>query len=255
MNLWADPERLGALALLSGWVALDTTEAVQLMVCQPLVAGWLAGCLTGQPELGLAVGGGLQLLWSRLAPIGATAFPDVGPATVAGVAAGAGLLSSSGGATWTGLIPDAGAAPPLLLALLVALLAARVNQEIVVRQRRRNRGLAATADAAALRGSFSGVERANAAGLVGGFLRGLVTVPAALLLGELLHRAGALVVRTLPPPHAALSSLAALPNLGAPLLWAFGFVALALTLLRARRLDWLLFATGIAAGVALAVAR
>lgn len=259
MNLWAEPGQLGALALLSGWTALDTTEALQIMVCQPLPAGCLAGWLTGQPELGLFVGGALQLLWSRLAPVGAAAFPDVGPGTVAGVAAGASLLPV--GAPWAavdgaaGFLPGPGHVGAVLVAAFVALLTARINQDIVVAHRRANAGLARRADAAGAVGSFAGVEAANALGLVGGFFRGVITVPVALAATTL---ALAIYRGVLPGglERAAGGGIpAGIPNIGPALLWGLGLAALAATLLRARRADWLLLAGGVAVGVLLALVR
>lgn len=82
-----DPPRLLALLGLAAVAGADAAAAGQLMIGQPLVCGWLAGSIVGQPHLGLFLGMALQLLWSRVAPVGAAAYPDVGPGAVAGVGA------------------------------------------------------------------------------------------------------------------------------------------------------------------------
>lgn len=260
----AGPERWVALALLSGWVAVDTTEAVQLMVCQPLPAGCLAGLITGQPTLGLFIGTALQLLWSRLAPVGAASMPDVGPGTVAGVAVAASLVPAdlAWHPTAREFFPPESLAVALLAGLLTALFTARASQAVVVRMRRANDGLTRQADAAAARGDFAGVERANGAGALRAFARGALTLPAVLLIVAALGRLAAALVPLLrvgessaPPTAGAMAR--ALPflatNPGPVLFWWFGLAALLTTLWRGRSRDLLWLLGGLMAGGAVSL--
>jgi len=78
------------IALLAGLgvlLALDQDAGLGLHLSQPLVAGGLAGWLLGRFEAGVAVGGGLQLLWMTLQPVGGARLPDLALASLAAVAA------------------------------------------------------------------------------------------------------------------------------------------------------------------------
>jgi len=228
---------LAGLSLLAGVAALDASAAFQVMIGQPVVCGWAAGLIAGQPALGLASGVLLQLLWSRLNPVGATAYPDVGPATVAGVTVASRL--ASGGPRWTpapgDLLPPAELVPSLLAGLLVALLAGMLGSALTVRERRGNARLAAVADRAARAGSFAGVERANATGAARAFLRGVLVMIPALLLVALIDRTGF---------EPALAGGAG----GLVAFWWLGLGALATVLFRGDRADWALLAVGLALG-------
>jgi PTS system mannose-specific IIC component len=101
------------LLLLLAWgvvAALDLVSGPQALFARPLVAGTVAGALAGDVEAGLRVGVILELFALDVLPVGAARYPDYGPATVAGVAAVAGLPW----AERTGLA--------VLLALLLAVL-------------------------------------------------------------------------------------------------------------------------------------
>ena len=84
---------IGLLLLWGTIVGLDVVTAPQSMVCRPLVAGGITGLLAGlfQPELfqvspvmtGLTVGAVLELCALDVLPVGASRYPDYGPATVA----------------------------------------------------------------------------------------------------------------------------------------------------------------------------
>ncbi len=91
----SEPVTIAVLAGLAGVLALDATAALQAMVSQPMVAGALAGVLTGQPLLGLTTGGILQLAWLGALPVGAAGFPDAPVGAVAGVGA-ASMLAATG---------------------------------------------------------------------------------------------------------------------------------------------------------------
>jgi mannose/fructose/N-acetylgalactosamine-specific phosphotransferase system component IIC len=84
---------LHATLLLILWgtaVALDLVSVPQVMIARPVVAGAVAGFLTGDVEAGLRVGVLFELFALDVLPIGAVRYPDYGPATVAATALAAG---------------------------------------------------------------------------------------------------------------------------------------------------------------------
>ncbi len=84
---------LHASLLLIVWgmaVALDLVSCPQVMIARPVVAGAVAGLLTGDVEAGLRVGVLFELFALDVLPIGAVRYPDYGPATVAATALAAG---------------------------------------------------------------------------------------------------------------------------------------------------------------------
>ena len=72
-------------------VALDLVSGPQALLARPLVAGTVAGIIAGDVGAGLRVGVLLELFALDVLPVGASRYPDYGPATVAAVAAVAGL--------------------------------------------------------------------------------------------------------------------------------------------------------------------
>jgi PTS system mannose-specific IIC component len=79
---------LRELALLA-WgtvVGLDLVSGPQAMLARPVVAGTVAGAILQDVEAGLRVGVLLELFALDVLPIGATRYPDYGPATVVAVA-------------------------------------------------------------------------------------------------------------------------------------------------------------------------
>lgn len=64
------------LAVVGGLVGLDTAAAFQVMICQPLVGGLLAGWALGEPGTGALVGLLFQGLYLAEFPIGARLFCD-----------------------------------------------------------------------------------------------------------------------------------------------------------------------------------
>ena len=59
------------LSLLLGFLSLDVTAVGQFMVSRPIVVGPLVGLVTGHPDLGLAMGALIELLWIADVPVGA----------------------------------------------------------------------------------------------------------------------------------------------------------------------------------------
>ena len=74
------------LALLGGVVALDGVSLAQTMVSRPLVAGALAGLVTGDLAAGLQVGALLELFLLVAVPAGGGRMPEGGVAAVVAVA-------------------------------------------------------------------------------------------------------------------------------------------------------------------------
>lgn len=95
--------------LVAAWglvVGLDLVSVAQLMVARPIVAGFVAGWLLGDPGAGMVTGVILELFALEVLPLGASWYPDYGLGAVAaaatatstpgvlgtGVAVGVGLL-------------------------------------------------------------------------------------------------------------------------------------------------------------------
>ena len=79
-----------ALPLLLAWgtiVGLDLVSMPQMMLARPLVAGAGAGLLLGDVAAGLRLGVLFELFQYDILPVGATRYPEYGPATVVAVAA------------------------------------------------------------------------------------------------------------------------------------------------------------------------
>lgn len=77
------PLSLIALTLLGGWVAADGTSFGQFMVSRPLIAATLAGLLVGDPIAGGAIGALIEAFHLTVLPVGASRYPEGGPAAVA----------------------------------------------------------------------------------------------------------------------------------------------------------------------------
>ncbi|HEX7878296.1 MAG TPA: PTS sugar transporter subunit IIC [Candidatus Eisenbacteria bacterium] len=246
------------LLFLAAWAAADTAAFGQFMVGQPLASGWLAGVIIGRPIEGLFLGGALQMLWSRLAPVGAAAYPDVGPATVGGIGSlhfwTASIRGAGEPATWSerfGFVSSPwewrSALDPmaLMLGLGIALATGAVGQRLVVAMRRHNADLGRAADAAAERGDFGGIERANLLGLTRAAGLGVVVTAGALLVGAV----GATLASRV--PHAPAGS----PNPGVLLFWWIALAALGTALWSGGRRDWLWLLAGVAGGAIFLVTR
>lgn len=107
------PLLFAALLLWGTVVGLDLVSVPQGLLARPLVAGSVAGWLVGDLEAGLRVGAVLELFALDVLPVGASRYPEYGPASVGAVAAAAFLPPALG----TGL--------GVLLGLVVAIVAER----------------------------------------------------------------------------------------------------------------------------------
>jgi PTS system mannose-specific IIC component len=67
-------------------VGLDLVSVPQALLARPLVAGTVTGLLLGDLEAGLRVGVLLELFALDVLPVGASWYPDYGPATVGATA-------------------------------------------------------------------------------------------------------------------------------------------------------------------------
>jgi PTS system mannose-specific IIC component len=104
---------VAGLILWGAVVGLDLVSFPQALLSRPIVAGTVAGWITGDPAAGLRVGVMLELFALEVLPIGGSRYPDYGPATVAATA----ILS---GAPWRDQLGVAG-----LVALGLALVGGR----------------------------------------------------------------------------------------------------------------------------------
>jgi mannose/fructose/N-acetylgalactosamine-specific phosphotransferase system component IIC len=219
-----------AAVLLVLWgtvVALDLVSVPQAMLSRPLVAGAVAGWITGDLEAGLRVGVLLELFALDVLPIGAVRYPDYGPATVVGAALAA-------GAPW-----ELGLGVSVGVALLVAVLGGWSLQIV-----RRMNAQAIQRQAAALAAGESGaIRRLQFAALARDAIRGAV-----LTFGGLL--AAFALARWAPPDRQTAVGLT-LVAIGTAL--SAAGVGAVRSAGRGARLRWL--AAGIGAGTLLAVLR
>ncbi len=68
-------------------VGLDLVSVPQMMIARPLVAGPIAGAMLGDVATGPQLGVLFELFQYDILPMGATRYPEYGPATVAAVSA------------------------------------------------------------------------------------------------------------------------------------------------------------------------
>jgi mannose/fructose/N-acetylgalactosamine-specific phosphotransferase system component IIC len=81
-----DPAGWCALLLWGTLVGLDLVSVPQALLARPLVAGTVAGVLLGDLEAGVRIGVLLELFALDVLPVGASWYPDYGPATVGATA-------------------------------------------------------------------------------------------------------------------------------------------------------------------------
>jgi mannose/fructose/N-acetylgalactosamine-specific phosphotransferase system component IIC len=100
------PLELAGVLLWGVLVGLDLVSVGQTMISRPLIAASVTGLLLGDPVGGVIVGMVLELYALEVLPVGASRYPDYGPASVAAavVAAGNDPLRHLGVAVATGLL-------------------------------------------------------------------------------------------------------------------------------------------------------
>ena len=100
------PEPL-ILAAVLAWgvvVGVDLVSFPQAMLGRPLVAATVAGLLLGSVETGLLIGVLLECFALDVLPVGASRYPDYGPAAVSAVFAAWLAPEQTGGAVLVGLV-------------------------------------------------------------------------------------------------------------------------------------------------------
>lgn len=170
------PGQTAAAALLGGLLALDGTSVGQLMVSRPFVAAALGGAVVGRPAAGMAIGVVLEALHLAVLPVGASRYPEGGPAAVA-----AGSVYAAAQAT------PAAASATLLVAVLCALALEWVGGRTVVALRQLNVRFAGAPPDGIAPGELA---RRHAAPIALDFVRGaLLTLLGVIGLGVLLSAA------------------------------------------------------------------
>lgn len=100
------PHLVISLLIWGSLVGLDLVSVPQAMISRPVVAGSVAGWLTGDIEAGVRMGVLFELFALDVLPAGAVRYPDYGPATVVAVALASGTPweLSLGASTALGLV-------------------------------------------------------------------------------------------------------------------------------------------------------
>jgi mannose/fructose/N-acetylgalactosamine-specific phosphotransferase system component IIC len=219
---------LTSLGLLLVWgtvVGLDLVSVPQGLLSRPLVSASVAGWLLGDLEVGLRVGAILELFALDVLPVGASRYPEYGPATTGAVLLAAGLPR------WDGV------GVGVLLGLLVALFAGYSLDWLRHANSRDVHRFSAVLDA----GSRDAIRRLQWTGLARDALRSGVLTAVALALAWL--------------AASRLEGAQRLPEYLTPALVGVGMAAALSGALRTagrgRRLAWL--GVGLAAGIGVAI--
>ena len=223
-------------------VGLDLVSVPQAMIARPLVAGPIAGAILGDIATGLQLGVLFELFQYDILPMGATRYPEYGPATVAAVSAAhaaAGALAAVGAAHATAGTVGLG------LGALVGLITGMAGGLSLHALRQLNTRAVRRAAAALEAGDPRVLERLHAASIVRDAVRAAVVTALGLVLAQL---ASAYLAGTLPLREGALLSVAAV---GAGL--AAGTAGTLRLVGRGRSLGW--FAAGVAGGTVVALLR
>lgn len=154
------------VALIAAAVYMESRIGGQHMLDRPIIIGPLVGMVMGNPGMGLAIGGELELVWMGLNGIGTTTPPNV----VVGSALATALAISTGASYETTL---ALAIPIAVVAQLCDIAAPVVNTFFAHR-----------ADKCAANGDYRGIELCNWGGAVVYFLFKFVPVFLGFVLGS-----------------------------------------------------------------------
>jgi len=161
-----------AIALLGGLLALDGTSVGQVMVSRPFVAASLGGLVAGRPAMGMAIGIVLEALHLAVLPVGASRYPEGGPA------------AAVAGAAYAANAPAEGGSAALLAAVLFALAMEWVGGRTVVWLRHWNARFAGAPPEGLAPGALA---RRHALPIAADFARGaLLTLAGVLALDALL---------------------------------------------------------------------
>jgi mannose/fructose/N-acetylgalactosamine-specific phosphotransferase system component IIC len=160
-----EPVVVGSLMVWGTIVGVDLVSFPQAMLNRPLVAASVTGFLIGDLEAGLRLGMLLECFALDVMPIGATRYPDFGPASV--VATAAAPLAGWHDATGLGV----------MIALLLALVGGRAMEFV----RRLNGRLARVAAPALASGDPAVLARLQRTGLQADALRSLTVTLVGLL--------------------------------------------------------------------------
>lgn len=151
------PAQTAAVALLGGLLALDGTSVGQFMVSRPFVAASLGGLVAGRPAAGMAAGVVLEALHLAVLPVGASRYPEGGPA------------AAVAGAVYASQAPAPWASATLLAAVLFALAMEWVGGRSVILLRQFNVRFAGAPEAGL---SPGGLARRHALPVAADFVRG-----------------------------------------------------------------------------------
>jgi len=179
--------------LLLAWgtlVGLDLVSVPQAMIARPLVAGPIAGAMLGDVATGLQLGVLFELFQYDILPMGATRYPEYGPATVAAVSAAHAATGTLG----------------LGLGALVGLITAMAGGLSLHALRQLNTRAVRRAAAALEAGDPRVLERLHAAGILRDAVRAAVVTAFGLLLAQVVR---AYLAGALPPHGVALLNVAA----------------------------------------------
>jgi PTS system mannose-specific IIC component len=165
------------LALLLAWgtlVGVDLVSFPQAMIARPLVAGSIAAMLLGDLDTGLKVAVVMELFALDVLPVGASRYPDYGPATV-------GAVAFAAGKPW-----EAALGPAILIGLFAAVLGGWslqwIREDNARAIQRRSAGLAAGETRTIALLQYGGLARdvLRSFGLTAASLAGAVAVAARL---------------------------------------------------------------------------
>ena len=208
-------------------VGLDLVSVPQMMIARPLVAGPIAGAILGDLATGLQLGVLFELFQFDILPMGATRYPEYGPATVAAVSAAHAAAGSLG----------------LGLGAFVGLITAMVGGLTLHVVRQLNARAVHRATPALEAGDARVLERLHVMGIVRDAVRAAGVTAVGLGLAQVARES---LAGALPPRHITLLSVAAV---GAAL--AAG-TAGTLRLVGRRGPGFRWFAAGVISGVAVA---
>jgi PTS system mannose-specific IIC component len=165
-----EPLLLAGLLVWGTLAGVDLVTFPQAMLGRPLVAATVAGLLSGSVETGLRIGVLLECFALDVLPVGASRYPDYGPAAVAAVFAALSLP----GEDLTGAA--------LLLGLVLALVGGRAMEL----QRRFNGRMVARAAAQVDAGDAGALARLQRLGFAGDAVRSLLITGLGLLFAAAL---------------------------------------------------------------------